>query len=156
MPEFELKQGHVVYLSGPMTGYPDHNKPLFDAAKALCESKGLVVISPADLDEAEGVKLEGTNGWEYSDEEVEGFLERDFDGVAKADAIVFLKGWSFSGGAGREGRHAIDLGKALYILDRDPHDGEWFPFLRITESYFLEHSRTERLRPHERAAKQSS
>jgi hypothetical protein len=155
MPEFELKQGDTVYLSGPMTGQPNNNEELFDAAQAHCESKGLVVISPVELGRRDGENLEG-NGWDASDDEYEGFLERDMSHVARADAIVFLKGWSFSGGAGREGREAIELGKALYILDRDNATGEWFPFMRIPPSFFLSNSRTERLRPHEKEAKQSS
>lgn len=152
MPEFELTKGHTVYLSGPMTGQPNNNEALFDAAQAHCEAKGLKVISPVELGRRDGEKLEG-NGWDASDDEYEGFLARDMDHVAAADAIVFLKGWSFSGGAGREGRHAIELGMPLYILDRDEASGEWFPFLRIPASFFLSNSRIERLRPHEKEAK---
>lgn len=150
--DYELKAGETVYLSGPMTGQPNNNEELFDAAQAHCESKGLKVISPVELGRQDGEKLEG-NGWDASDREYEVFLARDMDHVARADAIVFLKGWSFSGGAGREGRRAIELGRPLYILERDAATGEWFPFLRIGEQYFLDNSRTERLRPHEKEAK---
>lgn len=154
MSEYTLKVGDTVYLSGPMTGQPNNNEELFDAAQAYCESKGLKVISPVEVGRRDGEQLKG-NGWDASDAEYEGFLARDMSYVEQADAIVFLKGWSFSGGAGREGREAIDLGKPLYILDREDGSDEWFPFMRITESYFLDNSRTERLRPHEKEAKQS-
>lgn len=151
---FMLTEGALVYLSGPMTGQPNNNAELFDAAQEYCESRGLKVISPVDLGRQDGEKLEG-DGWDASEQEYEGFLQRDMSHVDRADAIVFLKGWSFSGGVGREGRRAIAMNKPLYLLDRDAATGEWFPFLRITPNYFLEHSRTERLQPHEAQAKPS-
>jgi hypothetical protein len=150
-----LKEGDIVYLSGPMTGQPDNNQALFDAAQAALEERGLRVINPCELGRIDGEKLDG-DGWDATDEEYNGFLKRDMSYVAQADAIAFLKGWSFSGGAGREGREAIELGKPLYILMQDESLGGWFPLLRINNQYFLENSTTERLRPHAGQAKQSS
>lgn len=37
----------IVYISGPMTGLPDFNRPAFDAAESLLESKGHRVFNPA-------------------------------------------------------------------------------------------------------------
>jgi hypothetical protein len=147
-----------IYVSGPMTGQPNNNKELFDAATAHLRSLGHEVVSPA---EQPGEILEG-NGWDASDAEYENYLSRDMDFVDWCEAIVFIKGWSFSGGAGREGRRGIDGGKKLYILWRDEttvpeeREGGWFPLLRIDNKYFLENSRVERLQPHERSTVTSS
>ena len=40
----------VVYLSGPMTGLPDFNRPAFHAAAAALRAQGHVVINPAEVD----------------------------------------------------------------------------------------------------------
>ena len=42
-------------------------------------------------------------------------------------------------------RRAIDQGLRLYLLWQDPHEGQWFPLLRISPKFFLEWSTTERL-----------
>lgn len=39
----------MTYLSGPMTGLPDLNRPAFDAAARLLRGKGLTVYNPAAL-----------------------------------------------------------------------------------------------------------
>ena len=40
----------AVYLSGPMTGLPDFNRPAFHAAAAALRAQGHVVINPAEVD----------------------------------------------------------------------------------------------------------
>ncbi len=40
----------AVYLSGPMTGLPDFNRPAFHAAAAALREQGHVVINPAEVD----------------------------------------------------------------------------------------------------------
>ena len=40
----------AVYLSGPMTGLPDFNRPAFHAAAAALREQGYVVINPAEVD----------------------------------------------------------------------------------------------------------
>ena len=143
-----LDPGQSVYISGPMTGMPDNNKELFARAAKHLRDRGLVVISPAEQpDEV----LDG-DGWSSDDDEYEGFLARDKGLVEQVDAIVFLKGWERSGGAGREGRWAIEAGHPLYILMEDPYERPghgFYPLLRIDPRYFERHSTTERLRKQE-------
>lgn len=87
----------VVYVSGPMTGYPDHNFPAFnEAAKGLLED-GYWVINPADG----GV----IDGWEWSD-----YLRQDIKDLMAADAIYMLPDWRFSRGARLEYTIAVELG----------------------------------------------
>lgn len=134
-----------IYISGPMTGFPDHNKAAFAEAATHLRSLGHDVVSPAELQHNQP-DLDG-DGWNVDDEHYEEFMEEDFTQVDSCDAIAFLKGWSFSGGAGREGRRAIEQGLRLYLLWKDPTEDRWFPLLRIGPKFFLENSTTERLTP---------
>lgn len=134
------------YVSGGMTGWPNNNREAFDAAAEWLRRMGHDVVTPIDLDEAQGVQLDG-DGFDSDDEEYEGFLERDLDLLAngKFDAIVFIQGWQTSGGAGREGRKAIEEGLDLHVWN--PSWGGWL--MRISPKEFLKRSRTERLRKEE-------
>lgn len=111
-------KGDTLYISGPMTGQPDNNRPLFEAAKVALEKMGYQVVSPVDLDEAEGVPVDG-DGWSSTDEEYEGFMARDLELLDTVDGIVMLPGWSKSGGAGREGRKVRDRGKPMFMWNPD-------------------------------------
>lgn len=140
-----LRKGDTVYLSGPMSGMPDNNQALFDTAQAHLLSKGLRVINPCELGRQDGEVLNG-DGWSATDDEYETYLERDMTHIKESDGLVLLKGWSFSGGSGREGRLAIAVGVPLYLLWRE--DEDWYPLLRIDNQYYLTNSTTRRLRPH--------
>lgn len=135
----------ILYLSGPMTGFPDHNKAAFDEAALALRAVGFIIISPVELDEDRPEWFQASTGWEVSDEEYNDLLDRDVDQVALADGIIFLPGWSNSGGAGREGEHARDLRKRMYL---------WIPDMPQTPLelplwLFNQYHRTERLRPGE-------
>ena len=134
-----------VYISGGMTGWPDNNQEAFDKAAAALRANGYVVASPAEFDRELGVDLKSEDGFSSTDEEYEEFLERDLNMISREnfDAVVFIKGWMTSGGAGREGRKAISEGLQLYT---------WSPedlLEPLTEREFFACSRTKRLRPEE-------
>jgi hypothetical protein len=40
----------IIYISGPMTGYPDLNFPAFHLAASVLRSEGFTVISPAEIE----------------------------------------------------------------------------------------------------------
>lgn len=99
-----------VYLSGPMSGYPNNNAGVFRTAAAALKSMGHEVTSPVELDEGNGVDLSR----EATDLEYESLLERDLAIIPGHDGMVLLPGWEKSGGVGREGRVALEHGLKLY------------------------------------------
>lgn len=88
------------YISGPMTGLPDLNRPAFTAAGRSLNLRGHNVISPFDL---------STKGHDYR-----ALLARDIAYlVAWADALYMLSGWERSPGARAE--HAVAEALELII-----------------------------------------
>jgi nucleoside 2-deoxyribosyltransferase len=112
--------GEIIYITGPMTGYKDDNRPAFrDAAKKL-RKHGAKVISPDELDELDPVKGEKT--WES-------YLARDIKHLSEATMGVALPGWKHSRGSLFEifilktlGKPVLDLrtGKPIPHADIPP------------------------------------
>ena len=75
-----------VYISGPMTGQPDFNRPAFNAKAAELRALGHEVVNPAELPEIPG--------WEWAD-----YLKRDIPLLLGCEAIYLLEGWEDSKGA---------------------------------------------------------
>lgn len=86
-----------VYLSGPMTGYPEHNKPAFHARAWEWRREGWDVFSPAE--EPPG----------YTEANRPEYLKRDIRALLDCDAIAVLPGWQKSEGA----RMEVTVAKAL-------------------------------------------
>lgn len=97
-----------VYLAGPMRGIPEFNFPTFKAAATFLRALGHEVISPAELDEAEGT----------TDCTMRHFMQRDLTALLACDGIVLLPGWSDSKGAMLE-RHAAQVCglRVLYLRE---------------------------------------
>lgn len=87
----------TVYLSGPMTGIEDFNRPQFDQAATELRKQGYIVIVPGEeeeYDEAEAAALA------LSRQKREFYLSRDIDYIQEiADIVVVLPGWERSEGA---------------------------------------------------------
>ena len=130
-----------LYLSGPMTGRPNNNQEAFAEAAAELRKRGHEVVSPPELDHNKGQDLSG-DGLQASDEEWAGFVEEDLKSIDQCDGVVFLFGWDTSGGAGREGKHAIELGLELYLWAGPMH-----PIVSMPWWYFNRYATTERYRP---------
>lgn len=77
----------LLYLSGPMTGLPDHNYPTFDAATAALRMQGYEVINPAET-------AGGTTRLPRAT-----FLRIDIGYVLASDMVVLLPGWDKSSGS---------------------------------------------------------
>lgn len=89
----------VVYISGPMRGYPEHNYPAFNEAASVLDSYGYKVVNPAD------------NFQGRVDLPQETYLRVDVGVMAeRCNAIFFLPGWQNSAGARLEWQVAKSLG----------------------------------------------
>lgn len=110
-----------IYISGPMTGIPQFNFPVFDAAAAHLRDLGLEVVSPAELDapetrEAALASPDGAPGsGTTSDETWADFLARDVKLIAdEIDAVALLPDWHKSRGARLETFVARLCGRPVY------------------------------------------
>lgn len=75
-----------VYISGPMTGMPEHNFPAFNAEAARLRALGYQVINPAEINP------DGTKPWKEC-------LREDIKHLCDCDTIALLPGWENSQGA---------------------------------------------------------
>jgi hypothetical protein len=81
----------ILYLSGPMTGVKDFNRPAFNRWARRLRAAGYCVINPAEL----------PDGWTWKR-----YMARAKRDLAKADGIAFLDGWLDSAGAQMEAKWA--------------------------------------------------
>ena len=86
-----------LYLSGPMTWFPDYNRPAFAAATALLRDAGYHVVSPAEA------PLAADASWQS-------YLKRDLKLMLDCTAIAYLEDWADSRGATLEISTARALG----------------------------------------------
>lgn len=86
----------VLYICGPMTGYPALNFPAFNKAASLLLSFGFEVFNPAD----QGV----VEGWARED-----YLKYDLPHLLRCDGVATLTGWQESWGACLEVHNANQL-----------------------------------------------
>jgi hypothetical protein len=116
----------IIYVAGPMRGKRFFNFPAFDEAKAILESKGFTVISPADLDRSIGFDPETFGGdYDWNDLNKCEFslmdaIDRDVAALKKCDAIYMLRGWQLSKGANAEKALAEWMG--LEVVYQDDED----------------------------------
>lgn len=97
-----LEPTDIVYVSGPMSGLPDFNRPAFDAmARRLAQDVGCSVINPARHPE----------GWGYAD-----YMRRALCDLLVATAVVLLPGHAASRGARCELAAAECLGLKVHVV----------------------------------------
>jgi hypothetical protein len=88
-----------LYLSGPMTGLPEHNFPAFiDYAEGL-RARGYEVVSPAEMPECDS----------YED-----YLRMDIQAILGVEALAVLPGWSNSKGCFYEVTVALAIGIPVF------------------------------------------
>lgn len=75
-----------IYLSGPMTGTPDHNIPAFNAASQKLRLLGYDVVNPAEITPQNGTT------WED-------YMRADLQALLTCDTIALMVGWENSKGA---------------------------------------------------------
>jgi hypothetical protein len=86
-----------IYVSGPMTGIPDHNFPAFNAEAARLRALGYEVVNPVDVNPDHGTP------WAEC-------LRNDLLALLQCDGIALLPGWESSRGAALELHVARALG----------------------------------------------
>lgn len=105
-----MKAGDIVYISGPMTGYPEDNRPAFRAAAASLRGAGARPISPDELDDFD--PLAEAPSWAA-------YLRRDLRHLSVADACLCLPGWRGSKGATLEVAVLAALSVPIWELQAD-------------------------------------
>lgn len=85
-----------LYVSGPMRGYKNFNFPAFERATKLLRVAGYEVVSPHEMDLADGFNPKGE---EPKGKELGKMLLRDAEAVLECDGVAMLDGWGDSAGA---------------------------------------------------------
>ena len=95
-----------IYISGPMTGYPDLNFPAFFAEAERLRALGYEVVNPAELNPP---------GASWQD-----CMRKDIEELVKCDAIILLDGWDQSKGARLEKHiaHKLNL-KIVFLVNHE-------------------------------------
>ncbi|WDS51664.1 nucleoside deoxyribosyltransferase [Microbacterium phage Barnstormer] len=102
-----------LYVSGPMSGIPHFNYPLFTDATAALRAHGFDVVSPHELDIEAGVDLTE----EFTADDRRAALRRDVTAVTEADGIAVLTGWHHSTGARAEVALANAIPIPIFTVD---------------------------------------
>ena len=102
-----------IYLSGPMTGYPDYNKAAFADAAFQLRELGFDVVNPHQLPEP--VLLPGDEEYNWRQ-----YLARDAERIisdTSIEGVVVLPGWEKSRGSTLECCIAQSIGLKVYKLE---------------------------------------
>ena len=94
----------VLYLSGPMTGYPEHNRAAFTQAEEQLLAAGHDVLSPV---------YAAPHGTTWAD-----YLRADLVLLLRAEAVAVLPDWEASRGARLEVHVAQALGMTVLPVER--------------------------------------
>lgn len=89
-----------LYLSGPITGMPELNKPAFDELREVLRPLFKNVLVPHDF--FDGVD---TEGWTWQQ-----YMRTCIRELVTADAIFLMSGWASSRGAKLEAHIAEQIG----------------------------------------------
>lgn len=128
----------VVYLAGPMQGYPEFNFPRFNAVAAALRANGHRVFNPAekDIERHGGVDISAGNNDGSIDKakaqhgfSLRSALGMDLEFIChEANCICLLPGWEKSNGAMAEHRTAVALisegMKIVYLTEGQCKDCE--------------------------------
>lgn len=118
----------LLYLAGPMRGYPEFNSAAFDECQHFMERAGFHVVNPAEQNRISGFDATGFTG--YEDLEQSGFdlaetMSRDFDWIINhCDTIVMLPGWEKSRTATTQKFVAEMIGVNVVYFDASKGEGE--------------------------------
>jgi len=91
-----------LYLSGQMTGLPDHGEALFNSTAKSLRGAGFTVLNPSE------------NFGDRKDLPRAEYMRVDIESVLKSDAVAVLENWRVSKGAQLEVAIARELGLPIY------------------------------------------
>ena len=92
-----------LYISGPVRGRPDMNRPAFKAAAERAEGKGWVPVNPLDL------KF-------HDPDDIREVMAGCIDSLLRCGAIYMLEFWHYSDGARAEFWTAMSVGMKAYYM----------------------------------------
>ena len=90
----------TVYISGPITGYPDYNKNAFIRAEERLTKGGFTVVNPLRINHVLGSNNEIiVSPTQYHMLTREQYLKNDIVHLINCQYIYFIDGWETSRGA---------------------------------------------------------
>ncbi len=95
----------IIYVAGPMRGYPEHNIPLFRSTAAHLRALGPRVVSPVEVGE-----MWAGSETDQSQHPPEAWVTEDLRVLLNCNAIALLPGWDASVGARCDVAVAMTLG----------------------------------------------
>ena len=128
-----------MYVSGPMTGKPEHNIPAFRTMSAKLRSKGLSVVDPSEVDHSDHEHA-GPGSGHWAD-----YLRYDLIAMLEScTGILMLPGWRQSKGATLEHTIAMALGWNEFQIDEETDEVVkvehlFIPALGLTHSSVCKH-----------------
>jgi hypothetical protein len=106
---------YLLYLAGPMRGYPDNNFPAFHYAAKMLRGEGHQVFSPAEKGAEVLLLKDPSLQYKIAFRREVFFLDTEY--ICKyADAVALLPGWEKSAGARAERALAEAIGLSVIIL----------------------------------------
>ena len=109
-----------LYIAGPMSGYPDHNYPLFNATAAELRAHGVTVVNPVEI------TSNTTTDWLTC-------MRKDIAELVTCSAILMLPSWKVSKGARLEHYIAKKLGFTVYFYRQ--HEGNSASLADIAQKF---------------------
>lgn len=97
----------MIYLSGPMSGHPDYNRPAFDRAAKILRQKGYKVWSPAEAFDRSTFMPRSH------------YMRADIKALMKCSTVMMLPNWESSKGARLEYEIAKELELPVLFLSDD-------------------------------------
>lgn len=102
----------MIYLSGPMTGLPDFNRPAFDRAAKSLREKGYEIWSPAEAFDR-NVLMPRAH-----------YMREDIKALLQCDTVMMLPNWEQSRGARLEYEIAKELELPVLLISDDGEKAE--------------------------------
>lgn len=129
----------LIYISGPITGIAQLNKPLFETAAAVVKSMKLNPVNPHDL-----IKEEELRDFKTPDEEWAYCMQKDISALTGCGGVLMLPDWQKSKGAVWEFLTAKTLQIPVFtpttpdFFAPNPTNTPTFELLNLTEIEYIE------------------